>query len=381
MIHSCISLLNTLVFPVVSVRYKPLCSDTWPSWKGTDAEGVECLIKHLGYTYKRTKIFIRHPRTLFATEEAFEVCKHELGGYWSLSKRQRSEDISKDKGSTSTTNTPQNRLYFVIIFCRFIKGFMTRNQPACVDNTEYLALVRQIYLIRLKENLPKTVLDKNTWLTPPPIMQKASQMSRKLYTQHILRKYVQGITGRPTLQLQIKGLTSSLFKGRKENYPHNVCRPFVDTRISEEDIHIKAYQMILSAIPSSVPVVKYDRNGFRPRFRQLIYTGTAAYLVEEAKIKQHVEFNNLKGVSVSNLSDNFLILHIQCEDIKQKVGCAKLLFNVVVVCSVKFDIQPGREGIVDFESGQETNDLQSKEWPSDGGEYETERLCGHSILK
>ncbi|XP_029546103.1 unconventional myosin-Ih-like [Salmo trutta] len=31
-------------------RYKPLCSDTWPSWKGTDAEGVECLIKHLGYT-------------------------------------------------------------------------------------------------------------------------------------------------------------------------------------------------------------------------------------------------------------------------------------------------------------------------------------------
>jgi myosin-1 len=42
-------------------------------------------------------------------------------------------------------------------------------------------------------------------------------------------------------------------------------------------------------------VVKYDRNGFRPRFRQLIYTGSAAYLVEEAKIKQRVEFNNLKG--------------------------------------------------------------------------------------
>ena len=77
-------------------------------------------------------------------------------------KRQRSEDISKDKGSTSTTNTPQNQLYFVIIICRFIKDFMPRNQPACVDNTEYLALVRQTYLTQLKENLPKTVLDKNT---------------------------------------------------------------------------------------------------------------------------------------------------------------------------------------------------------------------------
>lgn len=26
-----------------------------------------------------TKIFIRHPRTLYATEDAFEKCKHELG--------------------------------------------------------------------------------------------------------------------------------------------------------------------------------------------------------------------------------------------------------------------------------------------------------------
>ncbi len=29
--------------------------------------------------FSRTKIFIRHPRTLFATEDAFEICKHELG--------------------------------------------------------------------------------------------------------------------------------------------------------------------------------------------------------------------------------------------------------------------------------------------------------------
>lgn len=49
---------------------------------------------------------------------------------------------------------------------------MTRNQPACIDNTEYLAYVRQSYLTRLRENLPKTVLEKDSWLTPPPIMQE-----------------------------------------------------------------------------------------------------------------------------------------------------------------------------------------------------------------
>lgn len=31
------------------LRYKALCPETWPNWKGTAAEGVKRLIKHLGY--------------------------------------------------------------------------------------------------------------------------------------------------------------------------------------------------------------------------------------------------------------------------------------------------------------------------------------------
>lgn len=49
---------------------------------------------------------------------------------------------------------------------------MTRHQPACIDNSEYLAYVRQNYLIRLKENLPKNVLEKDCWLTAPPVMKE-----------------------------------------------------------------------------------------------------------------------------------------------------------------------------------------------------------------
>uniref|UniRef100_A0A4W5N1B6 Uncharacterized protein n=1 Tax=Hucho hucho TaxID=62062 RepID=A0A4W5N1B6_9TELE len=178
-------------------------------------------------------------------------------------------------------------------------------------------------------------------------------MSRKLYTQNILRKYVQGITGRPTLQLQIKELTSSLFKGRKENYPqYNSARTHQGKQMELSKLH---------TFPQySVPVVKYNRNGFRPRFRQLIYTGTAAYLVEKAKIKQRV--------SVSNLSDNFLILHVQCEDIKQKVGCCDYLFEALTKLSAGQQVRPVfnslllylAEGIVDFESDQETMIYRAK---------------------
>lgn len=51
----------------------------------------------------------------------------------------------------------------------------------------------------------------------------------------------------------------------------------------------------------SVPVIKYDRNGFRPRFRQLVLSQMAAYLVEEGKIKQRVDYNALKGGSMQRV--------------------------------------------------------------------------------
>uniref|UniRef100_A0A672GHL0 Unconventional myosin-Ih-like n=1 Tax=Salarias fasciatus TaxID=181472 RepID=A0A672GHL0_SALFA len=345
--------------------YKPLCPDTWPNWKGTAAEGVQRLVKHLGYKsdeYKmgRTKIFIRHPRTLFATEDSLQVCKHQLA-----------TKIENCWRGLLARKERERRAWAVKVIKKFIKGFMTRHQPACVDNSEYLAYVRQNYLTRLKDNLPKTVLEKDRWLTPPPIMLEVSQILKKIYIRHMVRQYVRGITPQRKAQLLLKVQTSSMFKGKKENYPFSVCRPFVDTRISESTT-------LYCCLFGYVPVVKYDRNGFRPRVRQLIFTQEAAYLTEEAKIKQRIDYSSLKGVSVSNLSDNFLILHVLCDDIKKKgdlVLQCEYLFEAltklsviankqnsisVVQGSVRFDIQPGREGFVDFKSGQESMVYRAK---------------------
>ncbi|XP_051786261.1 unconventional myosin-Ib isoform X2 [Erpetoichthys calabaricus] len=55
-------------------RYKMLCKQTWPHWRGPAREGVEVLLKDLQipreeYSYGRSKIFIRNPRTLFHLED------------------------------------------------------------------------------------------------------------------------------------------------------------------------------------------------------------------------------------------------------------------------------------------------------------------------
>nr|XP_014344592.1 PREDICTED: unconventional myosin-Ib [Latimeria chalumnae] len=55
-------------------RYKMLCKQTWPHWKGRSRNGVEILMNELEmpqeeYSYGRSKIFIRNPRTLFKLED------------------------------------------------------------------------------------------------------------------------------------------------------------------------------------------------------------------------------------------------------------------------------------------------------------------------
>uniref|UniRef100_A0AAV2IWL8 Uncharacterized protein n=1 Tax=Knipowitschia caucasica TaxID=637954 RepID=A0AAV2IWL8_KNICA len=305
-------------FEIFLQRYKALCPETWPNWRGSAGEGVRRLVRHLGYTpddYKmgRTKIFIRHPRTLFATEDAFQLCKHKLatriqakykgyrvkGNY--IKQREAATKIETCWRGLMARKEKDKRQWAVKVIKKFIKGFMTRHDAAGADNSEYLTYVRQSYLTRLKDSLPLSLMEREAWLTPPPIMQEASQLLKRLYTRHMVRLYVRGITPQRKAQMLLKLQSSNIFKGKKENYPFSVCVPFCNTRIAEEDISLKVLQMIRpERVQYSVPVVKYDRNGFRPRLRQLLFTLEAAYLLEEAKVKQRIDFTSLKGVSVSN---------------------------------------------------------------------------------
>uniref|UniRef100_A0A8C7QVH5 Myosin IH n=1 Tax=Oncorhynchus mykiss TaxID=8022 RepID=A0A8C7QVH5_ONCMY len=365
-------------YDVFLQRYKPLCPATWPYWRGVAAEGVEVLVQHLGYLpdeYKmgRTKIFIRHPRTLFATEDAFEVCKHDLASriqaqykaYWQKGQFRRQKEaatkIETCWRGVQARKAKGRRQWAVKVIKKFIKGYMARGEAKTTDNSEYLAFVRQNYLNRLKDNLPKMVLDKTSWLTPPPVLMETSEILRQLHMRLMVRKYIRGITAQQKAQLQLKGITSVIFKGKKDSYPQSVSQPYVDTRISQY------------IVAQRIPIVKYDRNGFKARPRQLILTQTAAYVVDDAKIKQRVfAAYSITGVSVSTLSDGIIIFHIPSEDDKQKgdliMQCDHLFEALtklsvvankqsainVVQGSVKFQMKAGKEGIVEFSSGQES---------------------------
>uniref|UniRef100_A0A8B9NKV0 Myosin IH n=1 Tax=Accipiter nisus TaxID=211598 RepID=A0A8B9NKV0_9AVES len=271
-------------------RYKSLCPATWPHWHGPAAEGVERLIKHIGYKpeeYKlgRTKIFIRFPKTLFATEDAFEFRKHLLGmvpleACW--------------RGALARKEA-KKRTWAVQIIRKFINGFINRKKPLCPENMEFVRLVQYNYLMKLRDHIPKNVLDKS-WLQPPSILEETSEMLQKICIRSLVRKYCRGVTAERKVQLQQKVVASAIFRGKKEGYLQSINQPFMDTRLKENDVNPKVLQLIHGEkIKYVTPVIKYDRNGFKARDRLLVLTQSSAYVVEMAKIKQKIDYATLKG--------------------------------------------------------------------------------------
>ncbi|KAK7811799.1 hypothetical protein U0070_016871 [Myodes glareolus] len=277
-------------------RYKSLCPDTWPHWHGPPGEGVERLIKYIGY----------QPQDYKLGNGLFSATK--LEAYW--------------RGALARREIKRRR-WAVQIIRRFIKGFINRDKPLCPDNEEFVVLVRKNYILNLRYHVPKSVLDQS-WLRPPGILENMQQ----------------------------KVVTSEIFRGKKDGYTDSLNQPFACSRLDEGDINPKVLQLLGSEkIQYGVPVIKYDRKGFKARQRQLLLTLRAAYVVELSKIKQKIEYSALRGVSTSSLSDGILVIHVSPGD-KQQKGDAILQCDYIFEVATKLAMLIKKEHVVRVVQGR-----------------------------
>uniref|UniRef100_A0A5F8GK59 Myosin IH n=1 Tax=Monodelphis domestica TaxID=13616 RepID=A0A5F8GK59_MONDO len=226
-------------------RYKSLCPDTWPHWRGSPSEGVKKLVKYIGYKpdeYKlgRTKIFIRFPRTLFATEDAFEFSKHQLAitleAYW--------------RGALARKEIKRRR-WAVQIIRKFIRGFINRNKTLSSENEDYIIFVRKNYILNLRNHIPQNVLDKS-WLKPPAILEDTSEMLKKICTRNLVRRYCRAVTPQRKAQMQEKVVTSDLFRGKKAGYPESLNQPFADSRIGVSTSNLSDGIFVIHVSPEDI---------------------------------------------------------------------------------------------------------------------------------
>ncbi|XP_076130722.1 unconventional myosin-Ic isoform X1 [Alosa pseudoharengus] len=376
-------------------RYKSLCPDTWPSWQGHLADGVATLVKHLSYKpeeYKlgKSKIFIRFPKTLFITEDALEARKPSLAtilqtswrGYRERAKYHRTRQavvtIQSWWRGVKGRRKAKRRRQAADTIRSLIKGFILRDEPRGADNEYFLDHVRFSFLMTLKRNLPKNVLDKS-WPQPPTTLTEASEHLHRLCIRNMVRAYCRRVQPEWKNQMEQKVIASQIFQNQKDCYPQSVPKLFVGTRLETEQINLKVIQTLGNdKMKYGVPITKYDRRGFRPRTRQLLLTGSAVVVVQEAKVKQRIDYSTLLGISVSSLSDGFFVLHVPTTNTKQKgdlvVQCDHVIEAVTKIAiiadkihnvnvsedSIKFAVARGKEGVIDFTCGAELRVVKTK---------------------
>ncbi|XP_026105337.1 unconventional myosin-Ic-like isoform X2 [Carassius auratus] len=383
-------------FEVFLERYKSLCPDTWPNWRGTLPEGVATLVKHLNYKpeeYKlgRSKIFIRFPRTLFVTEDALEAKKQTIAvtlqtswrGYRERARYHRIRPavivIQSWWRGVKGRRKAMHRRQAADTIRKFIKGFILRNEPRCPDSEYFLEHVRFSFLMKVKRNLPNSVLDKS-WPRPPPSLTEASEHLHRMCIRNLVSDYCRRLQPEWKKQLEQKVVASAIFGGQKDCYPGSVPKLFVDSRLEAEEINLKVLQTLGNdnKVKYGVAVIKYDRHGFGARMRQMLLTASSAVLVQEAKIKQRIDYGTLLGISVSSLSDGFFVLHFPTTDSKQKgdlvLQCDHVIEAVTKLAimadkihnvnisqdSIRFAIARGKEGVIDFTSGTDLRAVKTK---------------------
>ncbi|XP_039257416.2 unconventional myosin-Ic-like isoform X2 [Styela clava] len=377
-------------------RYKSLCPDTWPHYRGSAKDGVQTLCQYLQYKedeYRvgKTKIFIRFPKTLFATEDAFQLRKHELAALmqatwrgfrqWKLFHRMRNAvtTISSQWKRVQAQRLKEKRKKAVDVVRKFIIGFINRGKPRCPENANFLDYVRISYLHRCRDKLPKNVLDKS-WPTPPAALTETAELLQRLNMQNMTRRYVKRTTPEKKRAMEEKVVASELFRDKKESYEDSLKRPFTDKRLTEP-MKPKMMAMIEGGekVAYSCHVTKYDRHGYHARERVLAITSKSSYLFDskDGKLKQKIGHDILTGISISNLSDDLFVLHAPVENKEKGDMIVRSEYSIeavtkiailsgkksevrIVTKNLAHEMAGGKQGQIEFIVGPEPSITKAK---------------------
>ncbi|XP_065160823.1 unconventional myosin IC [Atheta coriaria] len=323
-------------------RYKCLAKETWPHYHGSAKDGVQVLVCKLGYEkddYRmgKTKVFIRYPKTLFETEDAYQAKKHDIASYlqahWKgylqrkkyLHFRTTAIIVQKWIRRFLARRRAEKRKQAVVTIRKFVEGFITRNGPKTDLNRKFVELAKFHWLNRLAKALPKSVL-VDYWPPCPHSCQEASALLKKMHRVHLSRVYRYNLTSERKRHLKMKVLAEKVFDGQKKSYKASIPYLFKTERISEEiQLVYKAYVNTLQAekIKYSTMMTKYDRHGYKPRDRVMIITNANVYIVEiknsSTTMKHKLQLQDISLVITSE-NDKMLMIKLPEELIKKEKG-------------------------------------------------------------
>ncbi|XP_037644899.1 unconventional myosin-Ib isoform X6 [Sebastes umbrosus] len=351
-------------------RYKMLCKRTWPHWRGPAREGVEVLMADLQvpveeFSYGRSKIFIRNPRTLFTLEERRRQCLQDLAtliqkiyrgwkcrSHFLLLKKSQivvaawyrryaqQKKYQKIKSATtvvqSYTRGWQARKLLrelkyqkrceeaVTTISAFWHGTQVRREyrkffRANAGKKIYDFTVQRImqkYFLGLKKTMPSmSPIDKSWPARPYRFLEGVHTELRRIFHLWRCKKYRSQFTEEKKAVYEEKLEASKIFKDKKALYPSSVSQPFIGDYL--EISKNPKYQKLSTAMDEKVlladVVNKINRANGKGTARIFLLTKKSVVLADQktGQVKASVPLPDLTSVSVSTQSDGFFALKLK----------------------------------------------------------------------
>ncbi|KAI4459898.1 myosin [Holotrichia oblita] len=216
-----------LSFPQFLCRYKLLCCNTWPRWRGSPIEGVSVLLRSLPiptaeFTFGRTKLFVRSPRTVFELEDFRRSRLHDLAlliqkcyrGYRQRRKYQKIKHSQMIIASAWRSWRAKEEF-------RILKHRKEMEWAANIIQRHYIQWKRrQFFLQLLKKLTPETESPIcREWPVSHPKLHETNIILCKIYHRWRCHKYRMKFDQTARNRMREKVTASFIFKDRKSSYP------------------------------------------------------------------------------------------------------------------------------------------------------------------
>jgi len=371
-------------FNIFLERYKSMAPETWPTYSGDVRANVGHIVRALKltpdlYQMGTTKIFVRHPKTVYLIEKAYERRRNELATKIAARVKghfQRQNFLLMKAAATLIAKNYRlhyqrrmeaaariQRVWKVVEAKReakrlaasintikdFIRGWLQRFEPENELNKKFVGYVKIAYLDQMKSCLPLNVMDKSWISGGPDYVQESSQLLRKLHQRMMVRQYVRSLTKKKDVAMREKLHASQMFRDKKASYPNSIAPWFQIVQLKDgaklEDhpvqaiINAKCEEENGTRLKYVTDIQKFDRTSYKPRDYIMFVTSKSLNIVEplKKKYKYTVELKDLVRILVSDGQDNMMILKTPNEDKKDKGDFVIHVTNSIEACT-KIDL-------------------------------------------
>uniref|UniRef100_A0A674IFD1 Unconventional myosin-Ib n=1 Tax=Terrapene triunguis TaxID=2587831 RepID=A0A674IFD1_9SAUR len=322
-------------------RYKMLCKQTWPHWRGPARAGVEVLFNELEipkeeYSFGRSKIFIRNPRTLFKLEDLRKQRLEDLATLiqkmyrgWKCRTHfllmKRSQIVIASWCRRYAQQKKYQRIKSsAIVVQSYIRGWKLYWLRLIIHLPSNLSQMQK-YFLEMKNKMPSlSPVDKNWPARPYLFLDSTHKELKRIFHLWRCKKYRDQFTDQQKLIYEEKLEASELFKDKKALYPASVGQPFHGAylEISKNPKYKKLKDAVEEKIIIAEVVNKINRANGKCASRIFLLTKNNVLLADQKSghIKSEVPLGDVTKVSMSSQNDGFFAVHLKEVEFKSVIN-------------------------------------------------------------